>query len=186
MYGEEEREKEHKRRKQRSRPSGCGSLKNSVYIAATSNSRLTRRTTQFMIQLIFFAGLLQLILVIGSLAIPRVLNWSQDTAKLRPMTRQVFWTYAAYIWATNLSFALISMLSPQSLLDRSFLASAVTIYITVYWAARIGIQFFYFDRTDAPQGLIFQIAEWALVALFVALTGIYATAAVLNLSGAGT
>ena len=138
-----------------------------------------------MSDLIFIAGALQLILVIGSLAIPRVLNWSEDTAKLRPLTRQVFWTYAGYIWVTNLSFALISMLSPQSLLDASFLASAVTIYITVYWAARVAIQFFYFDRSNAPQGVQFLVAEWALVALFVFLTAIYGWAAWTNLTGAG-
>ena len=136
-----------------------------------------------MIQLIFIAGLLQLILVIGSLAIPRVLNWSEDTAKLRPLTRQVFWTYAGYIWATNLSFALISLISPASLIDGSFLASAVTGYITLYWAARIAIQFFYFDRSDAPQGFQYQVAEWALVLLFIALTAIYGWGLVLNLLG---
>ena len=137
-----------------------------------------------MANLIFIAGILQLILVIGSLSIPRVLNWSQDTAKLRPLTRQVFWTYAGYIWATNLSFALISILSPASLADGSFLAAAVSIYITAYWAARIAIQFFYFDRSDAPQGLFFQVAEWGLVALFIFLTGTYGWAAWCNLSGA--
>ncbi len=136
--------------------------------------------------LIFIAGVLQLVLVLGSLAIPRVLNWSEDTAKLRPLTRQVFWTYAAYIWATNLSFALISMMSPDSLMDGSFLATAVAAYITIYWAARVGIQFFYFDRSDAPQGIQFQIAEWALVVLFISLTAIYGWALVLNVSGAGT
>jgi len=134
-----------------------------------------------MTSLIFIAGLSQLILVIGSLAIPKVLNWSEDTAKLRPLTRQVFWTYAGYIWATNLSFALISMMSPESLIDGSFLAAAVTAYITLYWAARIAIQFFYFDRSDAPQGIQFQIAEWALVLLFVALTAVYGWALILNL-----
>jgi len=134
-----------------------------------------------MTSLIFIAGLSQLILVIGSLAIPKVLNWSEDTAKLRPLTRQVFWTYAGYIWATNLSFALISMMSPESLTDGSFLAAAVTAYITLYWAARIAIQFFYFDRSDAPQGIQFQIAEWALVLLFVVLTAVYGWALILNL-----
>lgn len=134
-----------------------------------------------MTSLIFIAGLSQLVLVIGSLAIPKVLNWSEDTAKLRPLTRQVFWTYAGYIWATNLSFALVSMISPASLIDGSFLAAAVAAYITLYWAARIVIQFFYFDRSDAPQGIQFQIAEWALVLLFVALTAIYSWALILNL-----
>ncbi len=132
--------------------------------------------------LLFWAGVGQLILVIGSLAIPKVLNWSADTAKLRPLTRQVFWTYAGYIWATNLSFAIISIASPQSLANGSTLALAVSIYITVYWLARVIIQFTYFDRSDAPEGKFFVVAEFLLVALFVSLTAIYGWAVYVNLT----
>ena len=37
---------------------------------------------------------------------------------LRPLLRQVFWTYAAYIWFTNLCFGLVSALAPHWLLER--------------------------------------------------------------------
>ena len=135
-------------------------------------------------QAIFWAGVSQLVLVIGSLAIPKVLDWAEDTSKLKPLTRQVFWTYAGYIWATNLSFAILSMASPSSLVDGSFLATAVTIYITFYWFARIVIQFTYFDRSDTPQGIQFVFAEILLVGLFVALVVIYGMSVWVNLSGA--
>ena len=133
---------------------------------------------------IFAAGIAQIILVIGSLAIPRVLGWSQDTAKLRPLTRQVFWTYAGYIWVTNLAFGLLSSLAPSALLDGSVLAFSVSLYITVYWLARVIIQFVYFDRSDAPQGKIFVAAEFVLVVLFISLTLIYGMAAWTNIPGA--
>jgi hypothetical protein len=119
------------------------------------------------------AGAAQLILVVASLAIPRWLNWKYDLAKLRPLTRQVFWTYAAYIWATNLSFGLLSTFCPQLLLDRSPLATAVCLFIALYWGARVVIQFAYFDRTDAPKGPFFVVGEVVLVALFVGLTVLY-------------
>ncbi len=134
--------------------------------------------------LIFYAGVGQLILVIGSLAIPYVLNWAEDTARLRPLTRQVFWTYAGYIWGTNLSFALLSMFSPASLIDQSFLATAITIYIFVYWLVRVVIQFTWFDRSDAPRGLRYALGEVMLDALFVCLTIVYGWAAYTNLLGA--
>ena len=105
------------------------------------------------------AGTAQLILVVASLAIPRLLNWKGDLAKLRPLTRQVFWTYAAYIWVTNLSFGLLSTMTPQLLLDRSPLAGFVCSFIAVYWAARVVIQFGYFDRTDAPKGRFFVLGR---------------------------
>src|SRR3954451_8466689 len=102
--------------------------------------------------LVLIAGIGQLILIIASLAIPRVLNWREETAKLRPLTRQIFWTYALYIWCTNLSFGLVS-LRPAWLLDRSPLATCVTGFMTAYWVGRLLIQFCYLDRSDAPSGL---------------------------------
>ena len=123
--------------------------------------------------LLVTAGVGQLILIVASLAIPRVLRWPDDLARLRPLTRQVFWTYAGYIWATNLSFGLVSTFAPAWLLDGSPLAGAVCGFIAVYWGARVVIQFVYFDRTDAPKGPLFAVGEALLVGLFVSLTLVY-------------
>jgi hypothetical protein len=130
--------------------------------------------------LVLLAGACQLALIVASLAIPRVLGWKAETAKLRPLTRQVFWTYAAYIWCTNLAFGLVS-LKPDWLLDRTPLAASVTGFITAYWSGRLGIQFFYFDRTDAPQGKHVRWAEVALVAMFIYLALVYGVSLLLNL-----
>jgi hypothetical protein len=137
-----------------------------------------------MERLIFLAGLGQIILILASLAIPRVLRWHEDVAKVRPLTRQVFWTYAGYIWTTNLCFGLLSALRPNWLLDRSPLAACVSGFIALYWGARVVIQFTYFDRSDAPQGRHVRLAEAALVGLFISLTLIYGAAVILNLWGA--
>lgn len=123
--------------------------------------------------LITLAGIGQLALAAGSVAIPIVLRWREDTAKLRPLTRQVFWTYAGYIWTTNVAFGLLSAFAPRLLLDGSALARIVALYITLYWAARVVIQFTYFDRTDAPPGRLTQFGEVALVGLFLYLTLVY-------------
>ena len=127
---------------------------------------------------ILLAGVGQLVLALASLAIPRVLKWREDVARLRPLTRQVFWTYAAYIWGTNVAFGLVSVLAPESLLDGSTLARAVCGFIAAYWGARVVIQLFVFDRTDAPRGSLVALAEVALTALFAALTLVYGWAAV--------
>ncbi|MBI3863010.1 MAG: hypothetical protein HY290_14055 [Planctomycetia bacterium] len=135
--------------------------------------------------LVFAAGIGQLALIVASLAIPRVLGWRAETAKLRPLTRQVFWTYAAYIWCTNLSFGLVS-LRPDWLLDHSPLSACLTGFITAYWVGRLLIQFFCFDRRDAPQGLHVRLAEIALVGLFVYLSAVYSGALLVNLKVIGS
>jgi hypothetical protein len=133
---------------------------------------------------VVLAGIGQLVLIAASLAIPRVLRWREETAKLRPLTRQVFWTYALYIWCINLAFGLIS-LRPAWLLDHSPLAGCVTGFITAYWVGRVLIQFFYFDRSDVPPGLHIRLAEAALVGLFLFLSLTYAAALLFNLGVIG-
>lgn len=135
--------------------------------------------------LLILAGIGQILLTIASLAIPRALQWKAETAKLRPLVRQIFWTYAAYIWCFNLSFGLISLFAPDILLDGSRLAMLVTGFIAVYWAARVIIQFAFFDRKDAPQGIQYSVAEAALVLLFVSLTVVYSAASLHNGAASG-
>jgi len=127
--------------------------------------------------LVALAGAGQLGLAAASLAIPRVLRWREETARMGSLTRQVFWTYAVYIWATNVAFGLLSLLAAPALLDGSALARAVTGFIALYWGGRLAVQFTYFDRGAAPPGLHVRIAEAALVALFSYLTVVYGAAA---------
>jgi len=123
-------------------------------------------TLQYLIKV---AGLMQIILVAGSLLIPKLLNWKTELSLVAPLIRQMFWTYAGYIMMTNLSFGILSLLAPEALTDHSLLAAAVSFFIGVYWAARIMIQFFYFDRASAPKGWIYFWGEVGLVAMFVFL-----------------
>ena len=126
-----------------------------------------------MRNLLILAGLGNFGLAIASFAVPYVLKWSKDIANMRPLTGQIFQTYAIYIWATNLSFGLLSFFHPEWLLDGSPLARAVTGYITLYWGARVFIQFFYYDRKARPAGVQWLLAEWSLVCLFIFLTVVY-------------
>jgi len=131
--------------------------------------------------LIVLAGIGQLVLVAGSTFIPRALRWREETARLAPLLRQVFWTYAAYILVINASFGLVSTFGPDWLLDGSPLAAAVTGFMAAYWGGRLGVQFFYFDRSAMPRGRFYTLAEIGLVTLFASLTLVYAAACASNL-----
>jgi len=117
-------------------------------------------------------------LAAGTLAVPKVLKWSEEMAKVRPLTRQIFRTYSVYIWATNLSFGLLSLFHPQWLLDGTPLAKAVAGFIALYWGGRLGVQFFYYDRSARPAGAQWILAEWSLILLFAYLTGLFGYIAV--------
>ncbi len=135
-----------------------------------------------MRELVLIAGVFQLALAVGSLAIPLVLGWREETARLRSLTRQVFWVYAAYIWGSHVAFGLISVLAPSALLEKTTLAAAVSGFIALWWAARLAIQFALFHRSERPKGLFFAFAEAALVFLFFANTLVYGSVACQNLA----
>ncbi|SRR5713101_3022168 len=130
------------------------------------------------------AGVGQLLLVAASPAIPIVLGWRAELAGCRPLTREVFWTWATYVWLTHLAFGLLSSFGAGLLVERTTLARLVCGFIGTWWGARLVIQFTYFDRTAAPPGRIYRVAEAALVLLFLVLTAVYWTVALTR--GAGS
>jgi len=127
--------------------------------------------------LLVLAGLGQIGLALGSLALPRILGWREETARLKPLTRQVFWIYAGYIWSTNIAFGLVSSLAPGWLLDRTPLARAVAGFIAAYWGARLVLQLLVIDRKSAPAGAFFRAADATLTAGFVGWTLVYGAVA---------
>ena len=130
--------------------------------------------------LIKFAGLAQVVLVIGSLAIPGILKWRVELSKVQMLIKQMFWTYAAYILVINLCFGLLSVFACRELRNGSVLAMLVTGFIAVYWISRVLIQFLYFDRTNFPSGGWNKFAEVLLVTLFIFLSVVYSQAFYIN------
>ena len=129
---------------------------------------------------IWLAGLAQIALATGSLAIPQILKWRAELAKVRVLIKQMFWIYAAYIFVINLSFGILSLFAYRELTSGSKLAAVITGFITVYWILRVAIQFFYFDRSDFPTGKWHKAGEIVLVSVFIFLSVVYSWAFYLN------
>ena len=127
---------------------------------------------------IVLAGIAQLGIAASSVLIPRLLGWREETARLKPLTRQVFWTYASYILGFHVAFGLLSLLAPAALLDGSMLARTVCAFIAVYWLVRLTLQFTAFDRSVADGRLLFRFAEVAYVSAFAYLVLVYGASAV--------
>jgi hypothetical protein len=128
------------------------------------------------------SGIGHIILCAGSFIIPKALQWKTNLKSLKPLLRQMFWTYAGYILVTNFAFGIVSVFGSEELINRSFLATSITFFIALYWLARVVIQFAYFDRSEAPKGTIYTLGEIVLVVLFFIFTGVYSLAAFYNMS----
>jgi len=121
------------------------------------------------------------VLCVGSLFIPKALQWREHLKNLKTLLRQMFWTYAAYILLINFSFGILSVFGSYELLNHSFLARSITLIIGTYWLTRIGLQFFYFDKSEAPKGFLYTLGEIALIGLFGVFTITYLIAFSFNM-----
>lgn len=129
---------------------------------------------------IYLAGLAQIALALGSLAIPGILKWRAELAKVQPLIKQMFWTYAAYILVINICFGLLSVFNFRELTDGSTLAVLVNGFIALYWFSRVLVQFLYFDRKHFPGGFWNKLGEVVLVLLFIFLSAVYSLAFYFN------
>jgi hypothetical protein len=121
----------------------------------------------------------QLAVASSSVFIPKLLGWHEETKLLRPLTRQVFWTYSRYILGINTSFGLLALLAPHLLLDGSPRARLGCAFIAVYWTVRVTLQFAVYDRSVVTRPL-FRFAEAAYVCAFVYSAVVYAMVAVVS------
>ena len=119
------------------------------------------------------AGISQLMLCVASVAIPRKLQWSERTADLVPLMRQLFYTYAVYVLGSHFFFAGVSLLLADELLAGGRLGIAMLGIMAFWWTVRIVCQFFFFDRTGIPDTRFNRIAEAILIVLFFCLTTVY-------------
>jgi hypothetical protein len=127
---------------------------------------------------LMLAGVGQIGLALVSPFVLKFLKGEKEIAKLRPIFRNLFLTYAAYILTINICFGVLSLLRPEWLLDGTPLARAVAGFITAYWGIRLSLEFLYYDRSARPPGTLWMLAEWLLVGLFAYLTGVYGYIAV--------
>ncbi|BDS08961.1 hypothetical protein NT6N_40010 [Oceaniferula spumae] len=122
---------------------------------------------------VILAGVGQLILVVASAVIPRCLDWKGPLGTLPKLMRQLFWTYAGYILGMHLFFGVISTFGTGLLLDGTRQAAILCALMMTWWAVRIGLQFFCFDRKGIPQTRFNVMAEVLLVCLFLFLAITY-------------
>ncbi|MBI3633096.1 MAG: hypothetical protein HY226_02275 [Candidatus Vogelbacteria bacterium] len=129
--------------------------------------------------LIILAGVGQLIIAAASLSIPYLLDWKEETKRLRPLTREVFWTYACYIFSTNIALGIVSITCSAALLAKGPLALAILCYAFFYWGVRLTIQLFIMDKSTAsiPNTFWYKLGNVMITLLFVYLTIVYAMSA---------
>jgi alginate O-acetyltransferase complex protein AlgI len=109
----------------------------------------------------------------ASFQVPARLGWKSDLGKLTPFNRKLMWTYGGFTVYTIVAFGLLTLGLHDDFLRGDRAALAVAAFIGAYWLGRIGVDAFYFDHRDWPQGRRFLLGHVLLTGLFSALAMTY-------------
>ena len=93
-----------------------------------------------MTDLIFFAGIAQLCVLVASALVPIRLKWKTDLQVLPRLHRQLYWVYGGYVVLAIVALGLISLTNAAQLASGSMLARSVCGYIAVFWGIRLSLQ----------------------------------------------
>lgn len=112
-------------------------------------------------------------LCIASFWIPKVLQWNEKLAELTPLMRELWWTYALYIWGSHVFFAVLALGFSEWLMSGTGAATAMCVFILLWWSIRLWLQFFGFDLSEVQGGFAHRLAKHLLTMLFLGLVTLF-------------
>ncbi len=126
---------------------------------------------------ILIGGVLHFGILIASACVPHVLDWKQSLARLDPLLRQLIWVHGAFIVLVIVGFGIFSVALSAELASGTPLARAICLFIAIFWAARLAVQFFVFDAKPFLRTAFLKIGYHGLTIVFFYLAIVYSIAA---------
>src|SRR5207248_5734634 len=105
---------------------------------------MTLHSAAIVIQLRVTGAMIAL-LVLVNLVVPRRFHWREEMARLSLLNRQVFQVHAIFLIVTLALFSALLLTTAPSLLEPTPLARAVLAGLTIFWALRMLVQWFYYS-----------------------------------------
>jgi hypothetical protein len=118
---------------------------------------------------LWLAGIGHFCVLVASFQVPSRLNWREDLQKLTPFNRKLMWVHGGFAVLTIVAFGTLTLALHDELLHGDRAAIALALFIGVYWALRIAVDFLYYVHEDWPQGRGFLIGHILLTSLFTYL-----------------
>lgn len=130
---------------------------------------------------LWLAGVGHFCVLGASFQVPRRLGWKEDLPKLTPFNRKLMYVYGGFTVLTIMAFGVLTLLLHHEMLRGERAATALAVFIAIYWTARIGVDFLYYEHKDWPVGKQFVAGHILLTALFFALAVTYWAVLILKL-----
>lgn len=123
--------------------------------------------------LLQLAAALQLSILIASSLTPRALDWRSNLRSLHPFLRRLFWVYGVFIVMVIIAFAALTFRHADAMAAGEPVARSLCVFIALFWAARLFVQFFIFDARPFLTSWIYKIGYHALSVIFSLLVLVY-------------
>ena len=130
--------------------------------------------------LIFIGGILHFGILLASAMVPKVLDWKGTLDKLDGLSRQLVWVHGAFIVLVIIGFGFLSIFFAGELVTGTPLARGVCLFIALFWAARLIVQFFVVDAKPYLKSAFLRAGYHGLTLVFVYHAVVYSLAAFLS------
>lgn len=114
----------------------------------------------------WLAGIGHFCVLIASFQVPARLGWKEDLQRLTSFNRKLMWVHGGFAVLTIIAFGTLTMALHAELLRGDRAALGLALFIGVYWALRIAVDFLYYDHEDWPSGRGFVVGHILLTSLF--------------------
>ena len=129
---------------------------------------------------LLIAGWALVVLCIASLWIPKVLDWKEKIKPLSPLMKELWWTYALYVWCSHIFFSVLALGFSDFLLSQTGAAVAISFFIFGWWGVRLYLQFFGFNLDEVKNTFMHRLAKHLLTLLFVYLVAVFGSIVLWN------
>ena len=124
---------------------------------------------QFFSLALWLAGAGHFCVLIASFQVPHRLGWKEDLAKLTPFNRKLMWVHGGFAVLTIVAFGILTLTLHGDMMHGERSAMGLAAFIGIYWAARIIVDFTYYEHKDWPRGRGFVAGHILLTLLFAFL-----------------
>jgi hypothetical protein len=118
---------------------------------------------------LWLAGIGHFCVLIASFQVPSRLGWKKDLQKLTPFNRKLMWVHGGFAVLTIVAFGVLTLSLHAEMLRGDRAALGVALFIGIYWASRIAVDFLYYEHSDWPRGPGFVLGHMLLTSLFTFL-----------------
>jgi hypothetical protein len=119
---------------------------------------------------LWLAGIGHFCVLIASIQVPARLGWKEDLQKLTSFNRKLMWVHGGFAVLTIIAFGALTLALHAEMLRGDRAALGVALFIGIYWALRIVVDFAYYEHKDWPRGGSFMIGHILLTSLFAFLS----------------